>query len=81
MDLKFFFIKLEYFSFIIQLEVQVISCENSTFKPPNGKAVKGFDVVFSDTVLFPEGGGQVRKFSDIIYHFRKDNTNSNFKIE
>ena len=41
-----------------QLEVEVISSNPSTLKNPNSKAIKGFDVIFSDTVLFPEGGGQ-----------------------
>ena len=46
---------------IFQLEVQVVSCEPSTLKVPNAKAIKGFDVIFNDTILFPEGGGQVSK--------------------
>ena len=44
---------------LLQLDVEVISCVPSTLKIAGSKPIKGFDVVFTDTVLFPEGGGQV----------------------
>jgi len=36
----------------------VKSCENSEFKLKKDK-FKGFEVILEDTILFPEGGGQV----------------------
>ena len=47
--------------FVLQLDVEVVSCTPSTLKVAGSKPIKGFDVVFTDTVLFPEGGGQVNK--------------------
>jgi Ser-tRNA(Ala) deacylase AlaX len=43
----------------------VVSCSPSQLKTvKNGKAetIEGFDIVCNDTILFPEGGGQVRMF-------------------
>jgi len=48
-------------SFLKELEVTVTECQAASLKTASGgkgKAIKGFEVVFSDTVLFPEGGGQ-----------------------
>ena len=42
-------------SFLRTLKTKVISCKPGKI---NGKEV--FEVVLEDTVLFPEGGGQVR---------------------
>ena len=42
-------------SFLRALKTKVISCKAGKI---NGKEV--FEVVLEDTVLFPEGGGQVR---------------------
>ena len=48
--------------FILKLDTVVQRCEPSELKvTQNGKkeVMKGFDVTLEDTVLFPEGGGQV----------------------
>ena len=42
-------------SFLRTLKTKVISCKPGKI---NGK--EAFEVVLEDTVLFPEGGGQVR---------------------
>ena len=42
----------------------VKSCQEAKFKTNiDGKktVIKGFDVILEDTVLFPEGGGQVNE--------------------
>ncbi|XP_014673621.1 PREDICTED: alanyl-tRNA editing protein Aarsd1-B-like [Priapulus caudatus] len=44
-------------SYLKELEADVVSCESSQFKIDK-KKVQGYEVVLSDTVLFPEGGGQ-----------------------
>lgn len=47
---------------LFQFETKVTSCQPATLKSVrNGKktTIQGFDVCFEDTVLFPEGGGQV----------------------
>ena len=42
-----------------QLETKVVSCELATLSLQEKKQnVSGFNVIFEDTVLFPEGGGQ-----------------------
>ena len=47
--------------FDFQFSSAVVSCTPCKFKPLNGsKKVDGFKVVCEDTVIFPEGGGQVR---------------------
>ena len=55
---KFSLLKV-YAYFVLQLDVEVVSCTPSTLKIAGSKPIKGFDVIFTDTVLFPEGGGQV----------------------
>jgi hypothetical protein len=56
---KVFFAFKVYAYFVLQLDVEVVSCTPSTLKIAGSKPIKGFDVIFTDTVLFPEGGGQV----------------------
>ena len=42
-----------------QKVVKVESCSDlTTLKVPGAKPLKGFNVIFDDTILFPEGGGQ-----------------------
>ena len=48
--------------FPLQLTTKVVSCEAAELSTVvNGKNLKlnGFEVTLEDTVLFPEGGGQV----------------------
>lgn len=50
------------YSTCIQFDTSVVSCEPVDLKlENNGKKekVKGFNVKLKDTILFPEGGGQV----------------------
>ena len=58
---KFSLLKV-YAYFVLQLDVEVVSCTPSTLKIAGSKPIKGFDVIFTDTVLFPEGGGQVHMY-------------------
>lgn len=49
-------------STLLQFDTSVVSCEPVELKlENNGKKekVKGFNVKLKDTILFPEGGGQV----------------------
>ena len=51
-----------YIYFIVQLKTAVKSCAPGELKiVKDGKktTLKGFEVILEDTVLFPEGGGQV----------------------
>ena len=59
---KFSLLKV-YAYFVLQLDVEVVSCTPSTLKIAGSKPIKGFDVIFTDTVLFPEGGGQVSTYT------------------
>jgi len=52
-------------SFLKELDVEVVSCTPSTLKIAGSKPIKGFDVIFTDTVLFPEGGGQNDDFGTV----------------
>ena len=48
--------------FVVQLKTAVKSCAPAELKiVKDGKktTLKGFEVILEDTVLFPEGGGQV----------------------
>ena len=48
--------------FVVQLKTKVKSCAPAELKiVKDGKktTLKGFEVILEDTVLFPEGGGQV----------------------
>lgn len=48
----------------------MISCTNAELEIiENGKKVKieGYDVVLDDTILFPEGGGQVTYIISFCY--------------
>ena len=50
----------------LQFDASVVSCKSAsrTMRAQAGKRkVEGFEVVCKDTVLFPEGGGQVRNKS------------------
>lgn len=39
----------------------MVSCRAAELRPEGGgEPVRGFQVVLEDTILFPEGGGQVR---------------------
>lgn len=42
-------------SYLQTLSTRVVSCE-----PSKHGEVEGYEVLLEDTVLFPEGGGQVR---------------------
>lgn len=45
----------------LQFESKVVLCEKAELKTkPNEECLKGYNVVLEDTILFPEGGGQVR---------------------
>ncbi|RWS26113.1 alanyl-tRNA synthetase-like protein [Leptotrombidium deliense] len=44
-------------SYLTKLSAKVTRCEKSVHTL-NGKTIDGFNVVLTDTVLFPEGGGQ-----------------------
>ena len=48
--------------FIFQFETKVKSCTPSELTVPGKKKekVQGYEVILEDTILFPEGGGQVR---------------------
>ena len=63
---KFSLLKV-YAYFVLQLDVEVVSCTPSTLKIAGSKPIKGFDVIFTDTVLFPEGGGQVCTYTHYFY--------------
>lgn len=43
----------------IKFVTEVESCEKATFKDEAGKTRNGYHVILNDTILFPEGGGQV----------------------
>lgn len=44
-----------------QFTTRVVSCRAAELRPEGGgEPVHGFQVVLEDTILFPEGGGQVR---------------------
>lgn len=46
----------------LQFSSIVVSCEKAQLKPKEGSKdapIDGYNVIFEDTVLFPEGGGQV----------------------
>ena len=45
-------------SYLQEFETSVLSCELDTLTLQNKQKVKGYNVIFEDTVLFPEGGGQ-----------------------
>ena len=45
-------------SYLQEFETSVLSCELDTLTLQNKQNVKGYNVIFEDTVLFPEGGGQ-----------------------
>ena len=45
-------------SYLQELTTSVISCEAATMTLQGKEKVSGFNVIFEDTVLFPEGGGQ-----------------------
>ena len=54
-----------FISFSFQLTTKVVSCTPAQIKLAlNGKKqnVKGFELTLEDTVLFPEGGGQVFRY-------------------
>lgn len=38
-------------------------CEKAELKGNSKDALQGFNVILEDTILFPEGGGQVKNFS------------------
>lgn len=50
---------------LFQLDTVVESCEPYTANIL-GQSVNGFNIVLADSVLFPEGGGQVRQFNLIL---------------
>jgi misacylated tRNA(Ala) deacylase len=53
-------------SFLREFTSKVVSCEKSVFSYNlNGKNIEtnGYEVILEDTIIFPEGGGQV---SDVI---------------
>ncbi len=67
---------LRYFPFL-QFDARVVSCKSAsrTVRSQTGKRkVEGFEVVCQDTVLFPEGGGQVRNKSYQQFLFSSLNT-------
>lgn len=45
-------------SYLQELETTVMSCELATISLQEKQKVTGYNVIFEDTVLFPEGGGQ-----------------------
>ena len=45
-------------SYLQELETKVVTCELATLTLHDKQKVSGYNVVFEDTVLFPEGGGQ-----------------------
>lgn len=48
-----------------QFTTRVVSCRAAELRPEGGgEPVHGFQVVLEDTILFPEGGGQVRAGSE-----------------
>lgn len=47
---------------LLQFATKVVSCQAAELRPEGGgEPVRGFQVVLEDTILFPEGGGQVRR--------------------
>lgn len=45
---------------LLQFATKVVSCQAAELRPEGGgEPVRGFQVVLEDTILFPEGGGQV----------------------
>lgn len=43
-----------------QFATRVVSCREAELRPESGgEPMRGFQVVLEDTILFPEGGGQV----------------------
>lgn len=52
------------YKFYLQFTSKIISCEKSIATliiDGNKQKVEGYDVIMEDTILFPEGGGQVYK--------------------
>lgn len=47
--------------FSLQFQSKVVSCEEAHIKSSEkpDEIIKGFNVILEDTILFPEGGGQV----------------------
>ena len=45
-------------SYMQELETTVVGCELATISLQDKHKVTGYNVIFEDTVLFPEGGGQ-----------------------
>lgn len=44
----------------LQFATRVVSCREAELRPESGgEPMRGFQVVLEDTILFPEGGGQV----------------------
>lgn len=56
---------------LLQFDTSVVSCVPAELKlENNGKKekLKGFNVNLKDTILFPEGGGQVSSLSLMSYN-------------
>lgn len=54
---------------LFQFVTSVVSCRPAELKQEvNGKkeTLKGFHIKLQDTILFPEGGGQVRRATSLI---------------
>ena len=45
-------------SYLQEYETSILSCELETLTLQNKQKLKGYNVIFEDTILFPEGGGQ-----------------------
>ena len=78
MDLFKLVKSLTFHSSFLQFSTSVVSCSEAEVQlENNGKKVKvkGYNVKLKDTILFPEGGGQVkiRSISPITNPLIKDN--------